>query len=164
MSFIAHLPRLPLAPDDGAPFPFVRDLPLKRHAELSACASRYPIFNFLGMQIEALEEDFCRIGLTHRLDLTNPMGGLHGGIIAAMLDSAVGLSMAATLKEGFSLATISLDVKFLRPFIEGHALAEARVRRKGRTVLFADTLLTDGGGETYATGTCVYMPIPIKRE
>jgi uncharacterized protein (TIGR00369 family) len=164
MSFIAQMPRLPLAPADGSPFPFVRDLPLERQADLSACASSYPIFGFLGMRVEALEEDFCRIGLTHRLDLTNPMGGLHGGIIAAMLDSAAGLSMATTLKEGFSLATISLDVKFLRPFMAGHALAEARVRRKGRSVLFSDTLLTDGGGETYASGTCIYMPIPIKRE
>jgi len=164
MSFIAQMPRLPLAPADGSPFPFARDMPPERQADLSACATRYPIFNFLGMQVEAIEVDFCRIGITHRLDLANPMGGLHGGIITAMLDSAVGFAMATTLKQGFSLATISLDVKFLRPFMQGHALAEARVRRKGRSVLFADTLLTDDTREAYATGSCIYLPIPVKRE
>ena len=82
MSFLSDLPRLPLAPADGSPFAFVKELAPDRRDALFACAERYPIFHLLGMRIEGLATDFCRIGLTHRLELSNPMGGLHGGIIA----------------------------------------------------------------------------------
>lgn len=158
MSFLSQMPHLPLAPRDGSPFPFARTLTPERREALLECSTRYPIFRLLGMQIEDIDTDFCRIALLHRLELTNPMGGLHGGIIT-VLDTAVGFAMVTTMKEGFVVGTVGLDVKFFKPLLEGRAVAEARVQRKGRNILFADTRLTSDADETLAAGTCIYMPI-----
>ena len=164
MSFLSDLPRLPLAPADGSPFAFVKELAPDRRDALFACAERYPIFHLLGMRIEELATDFCRIGLTHRLELSNPMGGLHGGIIATMLDTAVGFAMVTTMKEGFVVGTVGLDVKFFRPLLEGRAIGEARIQRKGRNIVFADARLMSERGESLAAGTCIYMPVPIANQ
>jgi uncharacterized protein (TIGR00369 family) len=161
MSFLSQLPQMPLAPADSSPFPFVPELTPERRTALLACSERYPIFQLLGMRLEDVNTDFARITLTHRLELTNPAGGLHGGIIATMLDTAVGFAIISTLKEGFSLPTISMDVKFHRPLLAGLAIAEGRLERKGRTILFADARLMSAEGDTLATGTCVYMSVPM---
>jgi uncharacterized protein (TIGR00369 family) len=161
MSFLSAMPRLPLAPPDGSAFAFVKELSPARREALLACAGEYPMFRFLGMQLEDIGTDFCRIGLTHRLELANPMGGLHGGIIATMLDTAVGFAMVSTMKEGFVVGTVALDVKFFKPLLQGRAIAEARVQRKGRNILFADARLMSETGDVLAAGTCIYMPVPM---
>jgi len=164
MCFLSEMPRLPLAPADGSPFAFVQELTSERRDALIACAGQYPTFHLLGMQIGDIATDFCRIGLTHRLELSNPMGGLHGGIITTTLDTAVGFAKVTTMKEGFVIGTVGLDVKFFKPLLEGRAIAEARIQRKGRNIVFADARLTPASGELLAAGTCIYMPVPLTVE
>ncbi len=159
MSFLDHIPVLPLAPDDGTPQPFVAALTPEREAALLACAPRYPVFQFLGMTLEAVATDYARISLEHRLELTNPMGGLHGGFIATILDTAVGWAMASTLKQGFVVATVAMDTKFYKPLLRGRAIAEARITRKGRSVVYADVTVNDQTGAAIAAGSCIYMPV-----
>jgi uncharacterized protein (TIGR00369 family) len=156
MSFLSQIPLLPLAPADGLPSPFVDVLTPERRAGLIACAGRYPLLDFLGMKLEDADTDFCRIGLTHRLELTNAMGGLHGGVITTMLNTAAGFAIVTTMKEGFVISSVSLDVKFFRPLLEGRAIAEARVTRKGRKIVFADTSLMAESGDVLAAGSCIF--------
>ncbi|MBP7670265.1 MAG: PaaI family thioesterase [Ferrovibrio sp.] len=163
MSFLDQMPRLPLAPDDGSPHPYAAMLTPDRRDGLLAAAAVYPIFRHLGMVLEDVQTDFARIGLDHRLELTNPMGGLHGGILATMMDTAVGWAMVTTMKQGFVVATVNLAVNYYKPHLAGRASAEARIARKGRSILFAETIARNAAGEVLAQGSCTYMPAPLRQ-
>ena len=56
---------------------------------------------------------------------------MQGGFLAAMLDSATGITLLATLPTELTAVTISLDTKFERPASVGMLTAEARVTEKG---------------------------------
>ena len=78
---------------------------------------------------------------------------LLGGILAALIDLAGGAALFHGLQ--FPTPTIDMRVDHLRPAIAGKALlAEARVKRLGRTVGFVDVDVTDEDGRLVATGRC----------
>lgn len=159
MSFLDAVPPLPLAPEDGSDSAFARTLTPERAEALLACSRGYPIFRFLGMSLDRIALDEADIGLTHRVEFTNPMAGLHGGLIATAIDTAIGWAMATTLKQGYVVATVAMDVKFFKPVMRGRITAAGRIIRKGRQVLHGEVAVTAEGGDLVAKGSCIYMPM-----
>ena len=85
----------------------------------------------------------------------NPMGTVHGGIVATLLDSALGCAVQTTLDEGVGYTTVSLEVKYLRPIAldAGELRAEATVVHTGRRQATAEARLSDRAGRVLATAT-----------
>ena len=85
----------------------------------------------------------------------NPMGSVHGGYAATILDSALGCAVHATLAAGESYATASLEVKYLRPITRetGRVTATAEVVHQGSRQATAEARLTDEHDRVLATGT-----------
>ena len=84
----------------------------------------------------------------------NPMGGVHGGFAATVLDSATGCAVHSMLGPGDSYGTVDLNVKMLKPVPVGVVLhAEARVIHCSKRLGVADALLKDEQGCVYAHGT-----------
>jgi len=84
----------------------------------------------------------------------NPMGGVHGGFAATVLDSATGCAVHTMLGPGDSYGTVDLNVKMLKPVPVGVLLqAEAHVIHCSRRLGVADALLKDDQGCIYAHGT-----------
>jgi uncharacterized protein (TIGR00369 family) len=85
----------------------------------------------------------------------NPMGTVHGGIVATLLDSALGCAVQTTLAEGVGYTTVALEVKYLRPVAldAGELRAEATVVHAGRRQATAEARLTDRAGRVLATAT-----------
>jgi uncharacterized protein (TIGR00369 family) len=85
----------------------------------------------------------------------NPMGTVHGGIAATLLDSALGCAVQTTLDEGVGYTTVSLEVKYLRAIAldAGELRAEATVVHAGRRQATAEARLTDRAGRILATAT-----------
>ncbi|MGF1562168.1 MAG: PaaI family thioesterase [Geminicoccaceae bacterium] len=99
----------------------------------------------------------------------NPFGMLHGGLAAAMLDSALGCAVNTTLAPGHGYGTVDLAVKYLRPIPpDGRLLrAEGQVVHAGRTMATADaTLKGVDDDKLYATGTttCLIYPLTERGE
>jgi uncharacterized protein (TIGR00369 family) len=90
-----------------------------------------------------------------RPSFANPMGTVHGGIAATLLDSALGCAVQTTLDDGLAYTTVSLEVKYLRPIRvdAGRLRAEATVIHAGRRQATAEARLTDGDGRVLATAT-----------
>ena len=88
-------------------------------------------------------------------EFANPMGTVHGGIAATLLDSALGCAVQTTLDEGVAYTTVSLEVKYLRAIRldAGELRAEAFVVHAGRRQATAEARLTDPGGRVLATAT-----------
>lgn len=86
------------------------------------------------------------------------MGGwIHGGVMTALLDSAMGAAVVVTLAEGEWCATQALTTDFLRPGKPGATLtARARVDRRGKLAAFPSGEIVDETGDILARATGVW--------
>lgn len=88
----------------------------------------------------------------------NPLGGVHGGFAATVLDSVTGCAVHTLLEAGESYGTVDLGVKMLRPVpVNTDLTAEARVIHISRTIGVAEGTLRDAAGNLLASAsaTCV---------
>ncbi|MEJ2379347.1 MAG: PaaI family thioesterase [Pseudolabrys sp.] len=92
----------------------------------------------------------------------NPIGTVHGGFAATLLDSALGCAVFTTLHKGDAWTTLELKLNYVRPITKdtGPLRAEGRVIHRGRTVATAEGDLKDAAGKLYAhaTTTCMIFP------
>jgi uncharacterized protein (TIGR00369 family) len=91
---------------------------------------------------------------------TNPMGGVHGGFAATVLDSVTGCAVHTALEAGVSYGTVDLNVKMLKPVPQNvELLAEGKVLHISRTLGVAEGSLRDPKGVllAHATATCVLI-------
>ena len=87
-----------------------------------------------------------QIGLWLRDAHCNSRGLLHGGVIAALADNAMGLSCVAAMPSPQGLVTVSLTVDYVGAAKIGQWLqVEPRVLRTGKSMGFADALITADG-------------------
>lgn len=89
------------------------------------------------------------------LHVYNPVGSVHGGFIASMLDYACGYSVMSRQGPGQSFTTLELKVSYHKAIKHstGPVRAEGRVISIGRRVAFTEAKLTDAAGKLYASAT-----------
>lgn len=89
----------------------------------------------------------------------NPLGTVHGGYAATLLDSACGIATHSTLAEGQSYTTLELKVAYHRAMTAttGKVRAEGRMLSVGRRVAFAEAKITDQQGRLLASATSTLM-------
>jgi uncharacterized protein (TIGR00369 family) len=92
----------------------------------------------------------------------NPIGVVHGGYAATLLDSALGCAVHTTLPAGSAYTTVSLEMKLVRPITleTDRVRAEAEVVHRGRRQATAEGRLTDartGKLLAHATTTCLII-------
>jgi uncharacterized protein (TIGR00369 family) len=85
----------------------------------------------------------------------NPHGTVHGGLVATLLDSCMGLAVQTMLGEGVGSTTLEFKISLLRPVTPETGLirAEGVAMSGGRRVGTAEGRVTDGGGRLLAHGT-----------
>jgi uncharacterized protein (TIGR00369 family) len=83
----------------------------------------------------------------------NPIGTVHGGVIATLLDSACGCAVHTKLPAGVFYTSLDLSVKFLRPVTvdTGPITAEGSVVHLGRRTALAEGRIVDAAGKVYVT-------------
>jgi len=94
----------------------------------------------------------------------NPLGTVHGGWFATLLDSAVGCAVHSTLPAGKGYTTLELKVNMVRPLNDRVPLvrAEGKVIHAGRQVATAEGRIVGPDGKLYAhaTTTCLIFDHP----
>ena len=111
----------------------------------------------VGLVVEEVRRDYCRMRLPFRPSLEQPAGVVHGGAIASLIDSVVvpAIGSAYTLDTNFS--TISLQVHYLRALREEDAVGEGWIVQRGRSIVFcAAEVVAATSGRTIATGQMTY--------
>ncbi|KAF0230904.1 MAG: thioesterase superfamily [Beijerinckiaceae bacterium] len=96
-------------------------------------------------------------------DVLNPLGSVHGGWAAAILDSALGCAVHTTLNLGEKYTTVEMKVNYLRPIFPGkpgRLICEGKVINRGRTLALSEARLVDLEGRLYAhaSETCMIFP------
>lgn len=97
----------------------------------------------------------------------NPMGTVHGGFAATLLDSALGCAVHSTLEQGYLYGTVQLNVNLTRPIMAdvGVMVCEGTVVHRGRRMITAEATLTgkeDGKLYAHATTVCFVTELPGK--
>lgn len=90
----------------------------------------------------------------------NPLGGVHGGFAATVLDSATGCAVHSTLEAGVGYGTIDLNVKMCRPVPQNKQLfAMGQVINLSKNLAISEGKLVDEDGKLYAhaTATCMIL-------
>lgn len=93
----------------------------------------------------------------------NPLGTVHGGWAATILDSALGCAVHSTLGMSEAYTTAEFKVNLTRPITPdtGEVVCEGKVIHKGRTLAVSEATLKDGNGKLLAFGTetCSIFPV-----
>uniref|UniRef100_A0AAU2JIZ7 PaaI family thioesterase n=1 Tax=Streptomyces sp. NBC_00049 TaxID=2903617 RepID=A0AAU2JIZ7_9ACTN len=120
------------------------------------------IGRLLGMRFDEVEQGRVVVSLDTRPDFANPLGTVHGGIAATLLDSAMGCAVHTTLPAGVGYTTLELKVNYIRAAqTDGRTLtAEGTVIHAGRRTATAEGKVLDGQGKliAHATTTCLILP------
>jgi len=121
---------------------------------------RHPgIGKTMGFSIVEIEAGRVVFGGQPDESVYNPIGSVHGGYAATLLDSAVGCAVHSTLKAGQGYTTLELKVAYHRAMTKdtGPVRAEGKVIQVGRRAAFAEGRLTDLEGRLYATATSTLL-------
>jgi uncharacterized protein (TIGR00369 family) len=121
-----------------------------------------PIAQLLGFHIAEAEEGRAVFALEPAEWMYNPIGSVHGGIAATILDSCMGCAVHTTLAAGVGYTTTDLQVRYIRAMSEttGRVLAEGRVVHRGRRTATAEGRLFVESDETliaHASTGCVIL-------
>lgn len=94
----------------------------------------------------------------------NPIGSVHGGYAATLLDSAMGLAVQSMLKPGQGYTTLEFKISFIRGMSQdsGTVRTEGRTLNVGRRAATAEARITDRNGRllAHATTTCLVFDLP----
>jgi uncharacterized protein (TIGR00369 family) len=120
-----------------------------------------PIAVLMGMWIAEVSEGRVVFAAEPSEYHYNPLGTVHGGVMATLLDSALGCAVQSMLPAGTSYTTLELKINYLRPITvkTGTVYAEGKIIHLGGRVATAEGRLTDAAGKLYAHGTttCIIL-------
>ncbi|SRR5258708_33582556 len=96
-------------------------------------------------------------------DFYNPLGSVHGGYAATLLDSCMGCAIHTTLPAGVGYTTLEIKVNFVRALTTetGPIRAEGKVLTAGKRVATAEGRVLDANGTLYAHGTTTCLIFPV---
>jgi uncharacterized protein (TIGR00369 family) len=99
----------------------------------------------------------CQVRARH----SNRHGNAHGGLLAALLDTSMGMAVR-TGGRAENLGTASLTVNYLKP-ARGRIAVHAQLRRCGRTLAFCEAEARNADDDVVATASAVFAVAPISR-
>lgn len=122
-----------------------------------------PILELIGYESFEIDEGRAVLRVPVGEYHYNPLGSVHGGIIATMLDTACGCTVHSTLPAGVGYTSLDLSTRFLKPatIASGLLTAEGTIVSRGRRIAVAEARLTDERGTllAHATSTCMLFEL-----
>ena len=115
--------------------------------------------SYIGTRLEDAGDGWARVALALPPEMLNPFGAVHGGAIAALIDSSAGSAISAGAAHDPALrvmGTIDMQVHYLERAQGERLVAEARVVRAGKAIAVASVDVLDAGGRRVAIGTATY--------
>ena len=93
----------------------------------------------------------------------NPIGSVHGGFFATLLDSVCGCAVQTTLPAGTGYTSLDLNVSFLRGITidTGRVIATGRVTKPGSRAAFVEADIKDADGRLLATATSTCLVFAV---
>jgi uncharacterized protein (TIGR00369 family) len=120
-----------------------------------------PIALTLGFTLDEVEEGRAVFGVEPAEYHYNPIGMVHGGVAATLMDSAMGCAVHSRLPAGVGYTTLEMKINLLRAITldTGPVRCEGTLIHLGRTTALAEAKMTDASGRllAHATSTCMLL-------
>ena len=111
----------------------------------------------VGMTVEEVRRDYCRMRLVFRPALEQPAGVVHGGAIASLIDSVVVPAIGSAYDASVGFSTVDLHVQYLSALRGEDAVAEGWVVQRGRSIVFCEAeVIGATSGALIARGHMTY--------
>jgi acyl-coenzyme A thioesterase 13 len=108
--------------------------------------SHSPVGRWLNGTMLDIQKGSIKVEFVVRKDMSNPMGILHGGIAATILDEIVG-TMVYALGREFAFVSVNLNCDFLNPAMVGETIfADAEIIRAGKNIVHVEGKITNSEG------------------
>lgn len=122
-----------------------------------------PIQQTLDFRLVQVERGHTVFAGTPKFNYYNPIGSVHGGYTASLLDSCMACAVHSTLEAGFSYATLEIKINYVRAITSdaGEMRAEGRVINLGKRVATSEGRLVDAAGRLYAHGTTTCLILSL---
>jgi uncharacterized protein (TIGR00369 family) len=122
-----------------------------------------PIQRTLDFRIVEVERGFAAFVGTPKFEYYNPIGSVHGGYTAALLDSCMACAVHSALETGYSYATLEIKINYVRAITTetGEVRAEGKIINAGKRIATAEGRLCDSAGMLYAHGTTTCLIVSL---
>jgi uncharacterized protein (TIGR00369 family) len=120
----------------------------------------------VGLVLEEVRTDYARMRLPFRPELNQPIGVVHGGAIATLVDTVVVPAVGSAYAEPRALLTIDMHIQYLDVIRGEDAIAEGWIEKRGRSTVFCRAEVRSASGVLAASGALVYKvsrPEPMSR-
>lgn len=123
-----------------------------------------PMIEKLGLDLVEIERGHAVFEGTPDRSAYNPLGAVHGGYAATLLDSACGIAVHSQLAPQRGHTTLELKISYLRGLTDasGTVRAVGRVTSMGRRVAFAEATFHHGAGRLCATATSTLLVFDLE--
>lgn len=113
-----------------------------------------------GRVVAVSDEGDMVMQFTVREDMLNPMGNMHGGAVAAVVDEILGFQIFLKSEKGAAYVSMTMNIDFLAAAKPGDVItATPKVMRIGRKTANVTCLLTNEAGKLIAQGTSNFMRV-----
>lgn len=127
----------------------------QRWAKFGRWEDRVLFPSLVGLRVEEVRQDYCRMRLPYRGELNQPHGVVHGGAIATLIDSVVVPAIGSAYGPDVQYVTVNMNINYIGAVVETDAVAEGWVTRRGRTTAFCRVEVT-AGDRLVAEASLVY--------
>jgi uncharacterized protein (TIGR00369 family) len=121
-----------------------------------------PIAELIEASLISVDEGTATFAMRPAEWMYNPLGSVHGGIAATLLDSCMGCAVHTLLPAGVGYTTTDLQIRFVRGMSDttGRVLATGRVIHPGRRLMTVEATMTAEDGDrliAHGTSACIIL-------
>jgi uncharacterized protein (TIGR00369 family) len=121
-----------------------------------------PYMKHLGMEFAEGGDGWARVRMHYQDENSTAARALHGGAISSLIDTTGAMAAWTTAEIAtprYFGSTVSINVNYLSAAIGEEIVAEGRVLKRGKEIIYSDVRVTNGAGKLLAQGTVVYRII-----
>ena len=118
---------------------------------------KIPFVKLLGIKLSSLKETDCEMKMEVVQKLRNYFGGVHGGVITSLIDTAVYFAILPQVPDTKTLTTTELKVNFFRPPRKGILTAKVNIIHLGKRTAVGEARIEDEEGNLVAKGTVGHL-------
>ncbi len=115
----------------------------------------------LGLVVEDVRQDYCRLRMPFKPELEQRAGLVHGGAIASLLDAVVVPPVGSAYPANARFSTVDMHVQYLSAVVKADIVAEGWIVKRGRSVVFCESEARHGEtGAVVARAVLTYNVSP----
>ncbi len=126
---------------------------------MAAVIARTPFMKHLAMEFVDAGAGWARLRMRYQDENSTASKALHGGAISALIDTTGAMAAWTTAEVAtprYFGSTVGINVNYLSAAIGEDIVAEGRVLKRGKEIIYSDVRVTNGAGKLLAQGTVVY--------